>query len=51
MYELKESHYERVRPLLKELDFYLIITAVIEKASPGRIWVDNPEHPKIALLI
>lgn len=49
--ELKKSEYEKVRPLYEELNFYLITTAVIEGTSPGRIWVDNADHPEIAFLI
>lgn len=51
IYELKDN-YEKVRPVFKELlEYNLIITAVIEGTSPGRIWVDDIENPRAAFMI
>ena len=50
IYKLKESDYEKARPIFKELKYNLIISAVIEGTSPGRIYVDNMCHPHTAFL-
>ncbi len=50
IYELNKGEYEKVRPLFKELDYNLIISAVIEGTSPGRIYVDDLGNPKTAFL-
>ncbi len=46
MHELKEGDYEKVQPLFKELRYNLIIDAVIEGTSPGRIYADSVAQPK-----
>jgi RimJ/RimL family protein N-acetyltransferase len=50
IYQLAKSEFENVQNLFKELDFNLIIKAVIEKTSPGRIYVDNVINPRTAFL-
>jgi len=50
IYELDKGEYEKARPLFKELDYNLIISAVIEGTSPGRIYVDDVGNPKTAFL-
>jgi RimJ/RimL family protein N-acetyltransferase len=50
IHKLDEEDYENVRPLFRELDFNLIIAAVIERTSPGRIYVDNISKPQTAFL-
>lgn len=50
IYELNKSEYEKLRPLFKELDYNLIISAVIEGTSPGRIYVDTIINPRTAFL-
>ncbi len=47
---LDERYYEKVRPLFKELEYNLITVAVIEKTSPGRIYVDNVANPRTAFM-
>jgi len=50
IYELPKNDYEKVRSIFKELEYNLIISAVIEGTSPGRIYVDDISHPKTAFL-
>lgn len=50
IHRLNETEYEKVRSLFKELDYNLIIRAVIERTSPGRIYVDDVANPKTAFL-
>jgi len=50
IYELDKSKYEKVRPLFNQLDCNLIISAVIERTSPGRIYVDDVVTPETAFL-
>jgi len=50
IYELDKSKYEKVRPLFNQLDYNLIISAVIERTSPGRIYVDDEVTPETAFL-
>lgn len=50
IYELDKSKYEKVRPLFNQLDYNLIISAVIERTSPGRIYVDDVVTPETAFL-
>lgn len=50
IYELKENEYEKVRPLFQGLHLNLVISAVIEGNSQGRIWVDDVINPKTAFM-
>lgn len=50
IHQLQPEAYEKVRPLFKALDFNLIIAAVIEGTSPGRIFVDNLNQPRSAFI-
>ncbi|MCW3982115.1 MAG: GNAT family N-acetyltransferase [Candidatus Bathyarchaeota archaeon] len=50
IYELNQNDCEIVRPLFKELEYNLITSAVIERTSPGRIYVDNTANPKTAFM-
>jgi len=50
IHELDKSEYENVRHLFKELDYNLIISAVIEGTSPGRIYVDDVVAPETIFL-
>jgi len=51
MIELHNDQFEIVRPLFRDLEFNLSIFAVIEGAVQGKIWVDNPSHPKTAFAV
>lgn len=48
--ELREEDYEMVRPLYRELDYSLTTMAVIDKTSPGRIFVDDALDPRTAFM-
>ncbi|MFX0185192.1 MAG: hypothetical protein ACFE95_19090, partial [Candidatus Hodarchaeota archaeon] len=48
--ELKKNKYMRIRTLVNPLKFHLAIDAIIDAAIPGRIWVDNENDPKSALI-
>ncbi len=50
MHGLEEREYEKVRPLFEELQWNLIISAVIEGTSPGRVYVDRVEDPRTAFM-
>jgi len=50
IHELKKKNYENVRSLFKELEYNLIISAVIERTSPGRIYVDHVVDPRTAFM-
>jgi len=50
MHELEAPLYERARPLLANVDHHLSATAVVDGTCPGRIWVDDADTPRTALL-
>ncbi len=50
IYQLAREHYERIQSLCQGLEYQLIITAVIENTSPGRVLVDHPDHPTSCFL-
>jgi RimJ/RimL family protein N-acetyltransferase len=50
IHELKKRDYKKVRPLFEELEWNLIINAVIEGTSPGRIYADRVEDPRTAFM-
>ena len=50
IHELDKSEYGRTYSLFKKLDYNLIIRAVIEGTSPGRVYVDDVNQPKTAFL-
>jgi len=50
IYELASSDYERVRPLFDGLEYNLVVPAVIEGATPGRIYADNLCEARSAVL-
>jgi len=52
MQELKKSEYERVEPLFAALAaFNLSVATVIQRNSPGRIWVDDVGSPRVGFLL
>lgn len=51
MIELPKESYSDVRPLFLNFRFHLSIISAIERTIRGRIWVDNQQTPKSALLI
>ncbi len=50
LYPLDTPDYARVAPITDALPHYLSAQAVIAGASPGRVWVDDPAHPRCALI-
>ncbi len=48
--ELEPRAYEKVRPLFIKWRSQLVIFAVIEGKVPGRIYVDDADHPRTAFL-
>ncbi len=47
---LNENDYTKVRSLFNELEYNLITSAVIERTSPGRIYVDYVTDPRTAFM-
>ena len=51
MHLLDETAYEAVRPLLIEtIGRHTEVAAILQGLLDGRIWVDDPAHPSIALV-
>jgi RimJ/RimL family protein N-acetyltransferase len=50
IFELKKNDYEKVRSLFKGLNYHLVIFSIIEGNSPGRVYVDNVDHPQSAFV-
>ena len=49
--ELLAADFDRARPVFgPELAYNLIIDAVLDGSSPGRVWVDDPAAPRSAFL-
>jgi GNAT superfamily N-acetyltransferase len=49
--ELKFREFENVRSLFDGFDYSLSIRAVLDGGNPGRIFVDNPERPRLAFAL
>ena len=49
--ELKSNEFEGVRPLFQGFDYSLSIHAAMEGNNPGRIFVDDVNHPSTALAL
>jgi RimJ/RimL family protein N-acetyltransferase len=49
--ELNKSDYARVRPLFRALAYQPFCTVVLAGLHPGRVLVDDNEHPKTACVI
>lgn len=50
MDELEEDHFIRVRSAFDPLRYNLVIDSVIAGNTPGKVWVDNAQAPRIALM-
>jgi GNAT superfamily N-acetyltransferase len=50
MYKLNQYEYKKVEHIFKELAFNIVIKSVINGNTPGEIYVDSAENPKIALV-
>jgi RimJ/RimL family protein N-acetyltransferase len=51
MKQLSHKDFHNVRALFQKLDYQLIITAVLDQTSPGKIYVDDIHQPASALMI
>lgn len=49
--ELRFQEFENVRSLFDGFDYSLSIRAVLDGSNPGRIFVDSPGHPRLALAL
>jgi RimJ/RimL family protein N-acetyltransferase len=49
-YELEKESYEKIRPLLEGMDHNLILAAVIEGTTPGRVYADQRDRPTAAFV-
>jgi hypothetical protein len=51
IYELRENHYDKVRPLIKgKQDIHVHLLGVVDKNNRGKIYVDNIETPRTAII-
>jgi hypothetical protein len=50
MYEIDNTQFSHIHPLLHNISAYLSLPAIITGKSRGRIWVDNPLDPGSALV-
>jgi RimJ/RimL family protein N-acetyltransferase len=48
--ELKKQDYENVRSVFKGFDYQVVVRAVIDNSSPGKIWVDDILHPECGFM-
>lgn len=50
MHELPQDRYDTVRHLFQPLAFQPFCTAVLAGIHPGRVFVDDPDHPRTAIV-
>ena len=50
IFELQKKDFPKVLPLFNSISYHNAINSVIEGINKGRIWVDNANHPKTALV-
>ena len=48
--EMRRNSYEDARFLFKGFDYQVVVRAVIDGTSPGKIWIDNEENPKCGFM-
>ena len=49
--ELKPDDYHIVIPLFQAVDYSLSLPATFAGNNPGRIFVDDPQNPKVAFAL
>lgn len=49
--ELKLNNYQKAQPLFRAFDYSLSLPATFAGNNPGRIFVDDPEDPRIAFAL
>lgn len=50
IYELPPENFHIIDELHSEMDFHLLIPAIVNGKIRGRVWVDDPENPDSALI-
>ena len=50
LYEIQSDQFEGIRPLFAGLRFQTFCTVVLAGLRPGRVFVDNREHPQTAFV-
>jgi RimJ/RimL family protein N-acetyltransferase len=50
VHKLPENRYFLAKPLFQPLDHHLAVEAILDKAAPGTIYVDDPAQPSSALI-
>ena len=51
IYELKENEYYKIRSLIKgRIEMNVTLNAIVDGTNRGKIWVDNLDNPKTALV-
>ena len=48
--ELSKETFIKIKPLIGDLSHYLILSALLDGKTPGRIWVNNSEAPTTAFV-
>jgi GNAT superfamily N-acetyltransferase len=52
LHKIAQEDYELVRPIFKELaDEQLNVTAILDRSSPGEVYVNDVDHPRTAYMI
>jgi RimJ/RimL family protein N-acetyltransferase len=50
VHELRADAFGSVRPLLDGLEHNLVMAAAVERTCPARIWADDADAPRLALM-
>lgn len=51
LHELQSDEFDRIGPLFRGFDYSLSIKAAIEGNNPGRVFVDDVDHPRTGLAL
>lgn len=50
MIELREPEFSKVSPVFEPLQYHLGVCSIIDGYIPGRIWADDADNPKTAVI-
>ena len=50
MFQLNESDFKRIKPLMKKGIEYPEVLSIAEGNNPGQIYADDKTHPRTALV-
>lgn len=50
LFEIDEPQFFKVDPLIQGVSTHLSLPTIVKGKSSGRIWVDSPSDPDIALI-